>query len=92
MAPIVDTYRSGEAGLFVNSYLVEGTEGVVAIDAPLRLSDGRAVRARLDALRTPLGVLVTHPERYLPGAPLSWLVAAGPSTVAAELAQQIAPA
>ena len=63
MAPIVHTYRSGESGLFVNSYLVEGAEGVVAIDAPLLLSDGRAFRARFEALRKPLlGVLVTHPH------------------------------
>jgi glyoxylase-like metal-dependent hydrolase (beta-lactamase superfamily II) len=63
MAPIVHTYRSGENGLFVNSYLVEGSEGVVAIDAPLLLSDGRAFRARFEALRKPLlGVLVTHPH------------------------------
>ena len=63
MAPIVHTYRSGESGLFVNSYLVEGADGVVAIDAPLLLSDGRAFRARFDALKKPLlGVLVTHPH------------------------------
>lgn len=63
MAPIVHTYRSGESGLFVNSYLIEGAEGVVAIDAPLLLSDGRAFRARLEALKKPLlGVLVTHPH------------------------------
>jgi glyoxylase-like metal-dependent hydrolase (beta-lactamase superfamily II) len=61
--PIVHTYRSGELGLFVNSYLVEGAEGVVAIDAPLLLSDGRAFRTRLEALKKPLlGVLVTHPH------------------------------
>jgi glyoxylase-like metal-dependent hydrolase (beta-lactamase superfamily II) len=59
----VHTYRSGETGLFVNSYLVEGAEGVVAIDAPLLISDGRAFRARLEALKKPLlGVLVTHPH------------------------------
>jgi glyoxylase-like metal-dependent hydrolase (beta-lactamase superfamily II) len=63
VAPIVHTYRSGELGLFVNSYLVEGSEGVVAIDAPLLLSDGNAFRARFEALRKPLlGVLVTHPH------------------------------
>jgi glyoxylase-like metal-dependent hydrolase (beta-lactamase superfamily II) len=63
MAPIVHTYRSGETGLFVNSYLVEAADGVVAVDAPLLLSDGRAFRARLEALRKPLlGVLVTHPH------------------------------
>jgi len=59
----VHRYRSGERGLFVNSYLIESGEGVVAIDAPLLLSDGRAFRARLEALRKPLlGVLVTHPH------------------------------
>jgi glyoxylase-like metal-dependent hydrolase (beta-lactamase superfamily II) len=63
VAPIVHTYRSGESGLFVNSYLVEGADGVVAVDAPLLLSDGRAFRARLEAIRKPLlGVLVTHPH------------------------------
>jgi glyoxylase-like metal-dependent hydrolase (beta-lactamase superfamily II) len=63
VAAIVHTYRSGETGLFVNSYLVEGAEGVIAVDAPLLLSDGRAFRARLEALRKPLlGVLVTHPH------------------------------
>ena len=63
MAPIVHAYRSGETGLFVNSYLVEGSEGVVGVDAPLLLSDGRAFRARLEALRKPLlGALVTHPH------------------------------
>src|SRR5262245_53257410 len=63
MAPTVHTYRSGETGLFVNSYLVEGDEGVVAVDAPLLLSDGRAYRARFDALKKPLlAVLVTHPH------------------------------
>jgi glyoxylase-like metal-dependent hydrolase (beta-lactamase superfamily II) len=56
-------YRSGETGLFVNSYLVEGADGVVAVDAPLLHSDGRAFRARLEALGKPLlGVLVTHPH------------------------------
>jgi glyoxylase-like metal-dependent hydrolase (beta-lactamase superfamily II) len=59
----VHTYRSGETGLFVNSYVVEGEEGVVAIDAPLLISDGRAFRARLEALKKPLlGVLITHPH------------------------------
>jgi glyoxylase-like metal-dependent hydrolase (beta-lactamase superfamily II) len=63
MPPTVHTYRSGETGLFVNSYLVEGDEGVVAVDAPLLISDGRAFRARLEALQKPLlGMVVTHPH------------------------------
>jgi glyoxylase-like metal-dependent hydrolase (beta-lactamase superfamily II) len=63
VAATVHTYRSGETGLFVNSYLVEGADGVAAIDAPLLLSDGHAFRARFEALGKPLlGVLVTHPH------------------------------
>ena len=61
--PIVHTYRSGGTGLFVNSFLVEGDAGVVAIDSPLLLSDGRAFRARFEALKKPLlAVLITHPH------------------------------
>ena len=63
MTPTVHTYRSAEAGLFVNSYLVEEQEGVVAVDAPLLISDGRAVPRTLRGLAEPLlGVLLTHPH------------------------------
>ena len=57
----IHRYTAAEAGLLVNSYLVEAEEGVVLIDANLLLSDVRALRARLDALHKPLlGVFVTH--------------------------------
>lgn len=63
MPPTVHTYRSGEPALFVNSYLVEGDESVVSIDAPMLVSDAHAYRARLEALHKPLaGVLITHPH------------------------------
>lgn len=63
MPPTIHTYRSGASALFVNSYLVEGEDGVVSIDAPMLVSDARAYRARLDALHKPLaGVLLTHPH------------------------------
>jgi glyoxylase-like metal-dependent hydrolase (beta-lactamase superfamily II) len=59
--PTVFTYTAGEPGLFVNSYLVEASEGVVAVDAGLLVSDATAFRARLDALHKPLlAVFVTH--------------------------------
>lgn len=59
--PIVHTYRAAESGLYVNSYLVEGESGVVAIDTSLLVSDIEALRARLRALRKPLlAILVTH--------------------------------
>jgi hypothetical protein len=44
-----------EASLFpVNAYLVETATGVVAVDATLGVSDGRALGARVEALRKPL--------------------------------------
>ena len=61
MHPPIYTYTAGEAGLFVNAYLVEGPDGVVAVDGGLLVSDARAMRARLDALGKPLAaVFVTH--------------------------------
>jgi glyoxylase-like metal-dependent hydrolase (beta-lactamase superfamily II) len=53
--------------MFVNAYLVESSEGVVAVDGTLTVSDGRALRARLESLAKPLlAVLVTHahPDHY----------------------------
>lgn len=61
--PVIHTYRAAEPGLFVNSYLVEGQTGVVVVDTNLLVSDIKALRARLRALRKPLlAVLVTHPH------------------------------
>jgi glyoxylase-like metal-dependent hydrolase (beta-lactamase superfamily II) len=61
MPPAIYTYTAAANGLFVNSYLVESDDGVVAIDSSLLVSDARAFRARLDALHKPLlAVLVTH--------------------------------
>ena len=62
VAPIVHTYRSGETGLFVNSYLVEGDDGVVAVDAPLLLSDGRAFRARSTRSGSRSSACWSHPH------------------------------
>jgi glyoxylase-like metal-dependent hydrolase (beta-lactamase superfamily II) len=57
----IHTYTAAEAGLFVNSYLIETTDGVVLVDANLLLSDVRALAARVAALHKPLlGILVTH--------------------------------
>ncbi|MEO7729952.1 MAG: MBL fold metallo-hydrolase [Kofleriaceae bacterium] len=66
-APIVHQVAASDAGLGVNCYLVEGAHGVVAIDSALTISDGKALRARLDALGKPLlAVLLTHghPDHY----------------------------
>ena len=59
--PVVHTYRAAEAGLCVNSYLVEAESGVVVVDTNLLVSDIAALRARLAALNKPLlAILVTH--------------------------------
>ena len=61
--PVVHTYRAAESGLLVNSYLVEGEQGVVVVDTNLLVSDIAALRARLQALHKPLrAILVTHPH------------------------------
>jgi glyoxylase-like metal-dependent hydrolase (beta-lactamase superfamily II) len=59
--PVRHTYRAAEAGLCVNSYLVEAESGVVVVDTNLLVCDIAALRARLAALKKPLlAVLVTH--------------------------------
>ena len=65
--PIVHTVTASAQGLSVNGYLIEASEGVVAIDSALTVSDSVALRARLDALHKPLAaVLLTHghPDHY----------------------------
>jgi glyoxylase-like metal-dependent hydrolase (beta-lactamase superfamily II) len=55
------------SGTLVNAYLVEGEDGVVAVDGTLTVSDGRALRDRVTALGKPLeAVVVTHahPDHY----------------------------
>jgi len=46
--PTVHTYRAADAGLWVNSYLVETATGVLVFDTNLLLSD-------IEALRGPAG-------------------------------------
>jgi glyoxylase-like metal-dependent hydrolase (beta-lactamase superfamily II) len=59
----VHTHACGEAGIFVNAYLVETARGVVAVDATLSESESRSLRKELEALGKPLlAVLVTHPH------------------------------
>src|SRR5215467_12331934 len=61
--PTVHTYRAADAGLWVNSYLVETATGMLMFDTSLLVSDIKALRARLAALKKPLlGIFVTHPH------------------------------
>jgi glyoxylase-like metal-dependent hydrolase (beta-lactamase superfamily II) len=59
----VHTHACGEGGIFVNAYLVETPNGVVAIDSTLTETESKAFRGEALALRKPLlAVLVTHPH------------------------------
>lgn len=63
----IHRHSTGPGGALVNAYLVETGEGIVAVDGTLTVSDGRALRARLESLGEPLlAVLVTHahPDHY----------------------------
>jgi glyoxylase-like metal-dependent hydrolase (beta-lactamase superfamily II) len=65
--PTIHRHASSPAGALVNAYLVEGEDGVVAVDSTLTVSDSRALRQRLEALGKPLlAVLLTHshPDHY----------------------------
>jgi glyoxylase-like metal-dependent hydrolase (beta-lactamase superfamily II) len=90
----IHTYTAAEAGLLVNSYLVEAADGVVLVDANLLLSDIRALSARIAALRKPLlGAFVTHahPDHFnglpvLAGPDVPVFAAAGVADTIAEIA------
>ena len=57
----VHTHTAGEAGLLVNSYLIELEAGLVAVDTGLLNSDIADFDARITALAKPLvAVFVTH--------------------------------
>jgi glyoxylase-like metal-dependent hydrolase (beta-lactamase superfamily II) len=59
--PVVHVHVANEAAFVANAYLVETEHGVVAVDAPFTVSEGKKLRAELDALHKPLlAVLVTH--------------------------------
>ena len=63
----IHRYTAGPQGAFVNAYLLETGEGVIAVDGTLTVSDGRALRSQLESLGKPLlAVLVTHahPDHY----------------------------
>lgn len=55
----------------VNSYVVEGPDGLVIVDGQLAMSDARAVRAVVDGFGRPVAAMVLthpHPDHYAGGA------------------------
>jgi glyoxylase-like metal-dependent hydrolase (beta-lactamase superfamily II) len=65
--PRTDRVKSDVAGTPVNAYLVEGEHQLVAIDATLTVSGGRALRERIEAIGKPLAAILlthAHPDHY----------------------------
>ena len=65
--PHIHRHTTGQEGALVNAYLVETSDGIVAVDGTLTVTDGRALRTRRETLGKPLlAVLVTHahPDHY----------------------------
>jgi glyoxylase-like metal-dependent hydrolase (beta-lactamase superfamily II) len=66
--PTIHRFPEQPEGAFVNAYLVETTNGVVAVDGLLTVSAAKEMRAGLERLGKPLlAVLVTHshPDHYV---------------------------
>src|SRR5262245_19728360 len=64
---VIHTFKSAEAGIMVNGYLIETSDHVVAVDSALIESASMELRKRFDSLGKPLAfVLVTHghPDHY----------------------------
>jgi glyoxylase-like metal-dependent hydrolase (beta-lactamase superfamily II) len=82
--PKIHTHMSGEKGIFVNGYLIETANGVVAIDSALTVNESKALKARLDSIRKPLlAILITHPH---PDHVAGITYLAAPSTVSSSSA------
>lgn len=65
--PLIHRFGATGADTPVNAYIVESPAGVAVVDATLTVSDGRALRQRVDELDKPLmGVVITHahPDHY----------------------------
>jgi glyoxylase-like metal-dependent hydrolase (beta-lactamase superfamily II) len=63
----VHAYSADAVGLLTNAFLVETPQGLVAVDALMRVSDARGLRALADRIGKPLlAVLITHghPDHY----------------------------
>ena len=66
-APRVHIVTASPFGTSTNAYLVETSQGVIAIDSAPRLSDAKALAVRIDSLGKPLlAVIITHghPDHY----------------------------
>jgi glyoxylase-like metal-dependent hydrolase (beta-lactamase superfamily II) len=65
--PLIHRYGATSLGTPVNAYIIESPSELVLVDTTLSVSDGRALRERIDALGKPLAAVVithAHPDHY----------------------------
>jgi glyoxylase-like metal-dependent hydrolase (beta-lactamase superfamily II) len=61
MKPIIHAYKSKEPMLQVNAFVIETTNGIVAVDTTLTNSDSLAFKRMIDHISKPLlGIILTH--------------------------------
>lgn len=64
---LIHRFHATGGGTPVNAYMIESESGLVVVDSTLTVSDGRALRTRVEELGKPLlGVVITHahPDHY----------------------------
>jgi glyoxylase-like metal-dependent hydrolase (beta-lactamase superfamily II) len=64
---LIHRFGATGGGTPVNAYIIESPSGCVVVDSTLTVSDGRALRARVEQIGKPmLGVVITHthPDHY----------------------------
>jgi glyoxylase-like metal-dependent hydrolase (beta-lactamase superfamily II) len=67
MTHTTHVFSASEAAFLVNSFILEGDESVVVIDAQFLVSSARALRRQIDAIGKPLAALIIshpHPDHY----------------------------
>lgn len=63
MSPKIHVYTAPTNAFYVNSFLIEGDEGVIVVDTQFLVSSARALRKSFEAFAKPLAaVIITHPH------------------------------
>ncbi|RDJ27021.1 MBL fold metallo-hydrolase [Bosea caraganae] len=67
MTHVTHVFTAPEAAFLVNSFILEGDESIVVIDAQFLVSSARALRRQIDAIGKPIAALILshpHPDHY----------------------------
>lgn len=88
MSPKIHIYTAPTNAFYVNSFLIEGDDGVIVVDTQFLVSSAGALRKSFEALAKPLAaVIITHPHPdhynglsvFLEGLPVAPIYATRPT-------------